>query len=125
MYLISFPGGSEGKESTCNVGDLGSIPGLGRFPGGGYGSPLQYACLENPMDKGAWGATVHGVAKSQTGLSDEAQHSTFDRQYMIHANVSSHSLLFKIKSSIKEKFKWGTKEKSSKEKKDFLVTQLK
>ena len=65
MYLISFPGGSEGKESACNVGDLGSIPGL-RVPGGGYGNPLQYACLENPVDRGAWGATVHGVPKSQT-----------------------------------------------------------
>ena len=45
---MGFPGGSEGKESACNVGDLGSIPGLGRFPGGGHGNPLQYSCLENP-----------------------------------------------------------------------------
>ena len=66
---MGFPGGSDGKESVCNVGDLGLIPGLGRSPGGGHGNPLQYSCLENPMDRGAWQATVHGVAKSHTGLS--------------------------------------------------------
>ena len=58
------------KESACNVGDVGLIPGLGRFPGGGHGNPLQYSCLENPTDRGAWWATVHGVGKSQTRLSD-------------------------------------------------------
>ena len=56
--------------SACNAGDLGSIPGLGRSPGEGNGSPLQYSCLENPMDRGACWATVHGVAKSRTQLSD-------------------------------------------------------
>ena len=55
-----------------NAGDVGSIPGLGRSPGGGHGNPLQYSCLENPIDRGAWQATVHGVAKSQTGLSNLA-----------------------------------------------------
>ena len=65
-----FPGGSDGKESVCNVRDLGSIPGLGRSPGGGHGNRLQYSCLENSMDRGAWWATVHGVTKSQTRLSD-------------------------------------------------------
>ena len=69
-FLLSFPGGSDGKVSACNVGDPGSIPGLGRSPGGGNGNPLQYSCLENPMDGGAWQATVHGVAKSRTRLSD-------------------------------------------------------
>ena len=64
-----FPGGSEVKVSACNVGDPGSIPGLGRSPGEGNGNPLQYSCLENPMEGGAWQATVHGVAKSQTRLS--------------------------------------------------------
>ena len=64
-----FPGGSEVKASACKVGDLGSIPGLGRSPGERNGNPLQYSCLENPMDRGAWWATVHGVAKSQTQLS--------------------------------------------------------
>ena len=61
-----FPGGSEGKEFACNVGDPGSIPGLGRPPAEGNGNPLQYPCLENPMDRGAWWATVHRVPKSRT-----------------------------------------------------------
>ena len=61
--FLGFPGGSDSKEFICNVGDLGSIPGLGRFAGGGHGNPLQYSCLENPMDRGAWWATVHGVTK--------------------------------------------------------------
>ena len=65
-----FPGGSEGKESACNAGDLGLIPGLGRCPGEGKGCPLHYSCLENSMDRGAWWATVRGVAKSLTRLSD-------------------------------------------------------
>ena len=64
--LKGFPGGSEVKASACNAGDLGSIPGLGRSTGEGNGNPLKYSCLENPMDGGAWWATVHGVAKSQT-----------------------------------------------------------
>ena len=57
---------SEAKASACNVGDLGSIPGLGRYPGEGNGNPLQYSCLANPMDRGALWAIVHGAAKSQT-----------------------------------------------------------
>ena len=61
-----FPGGSVVKNLSISAGDKGSIPGLGRSPGGGYGNPLQYSCLENPVDKGAWPATIHGVAKSQT-----------------------------------------------------------
>ena len=56
-------GGSDGKESACNPGDLGSIPGLGRSPGEGNGNPLQYSCLENPMGRGGWQATVHGAAR--------------------------------------------------------------
>ena len=63
---LGFPGGSESKASACSAGDLGSIPGLGRSPGEGNGNPLQYSCLENPMDGGAWWATVHRVAKSCT-----------------------------------------------------------
>ena len=62
----AFPGGSDGKASAYNVGDPGLIPGLGRSPGEGNGNPLQYSCLENPMDRGAWLGTVHGVAKSRT-----------------------------------------------------------
>ena len=69
-HVEVFPGGSHGEESTCNAGNLRSVPGLGRSPGEGNGSPLDYACLENSMDRGSWRATVHGVAKSQTGLSD-------------------------------------------------------
>ena len=65
-----LPGGSDSKASAHNVGDLGSIPGLGRSPGEGNGNPLQYSCLENSIDGGAWWATVHGVAKSWTQLSD-------------------------------------------------------
>ena len=61
-----FPGGSDGKESACNAGDPGLIPGPGRSPGEGHSNPLQYSFLENSMDRGAWWATVHGVAKSQT-----------------------------------------------------------
>ena len=70
IETLDFPGGSEVKASACNVGDLGSIPGWGSSPGEGNGNPLQYSCLENPMDRGAWQATVHGVAKSWTRLSD-------------------------------------------------------
>ena len=54
MYVLGFPGGSDGKVSACNAGDLGSILGLGRSPGQGYGNPLQYSCLENSTDRGAW-----------------------------------------------------------------------
>ena len=67
---LDFPGGSDGKASAYDAGDLGSIPGLGRSPGEGNGNPLQYYCLENPMDRGAWQATVHGVTKSRTRLRD-------------------------------------------------------
>ena len=70
LLMCMFPGGSDGKASVYNVGDLGSIPGSGRSPGEGNGNPLQYYSLENPMDRGAWKATVHGVAKSWTRLSD-------------------------------------------------------
>ena len=70
LVAHGFPGGSDSKESACNVGDLGSIPGSGRSPGEGNGNPLQYSCLENPMDRGAWQTTVHGVIKSWRHLSD-------------------------------------------------------
>ena len=69
-YEVGFPGGSEDKAFAYNAGDPGSIPGLGRSPGEGNGNPLQYSCLKNPMDRGAWQATVHGVTKSQTRLND-------------------------------------------------------
>ena len=66
--LLGFPHSSVGKEYACNAGDPGSVPGSGRSPGEGNDYPLQYSCLENPIDRGAWQATVHGVAR--VGLSD-------------------------------------------------------
>ena len=70
-HIMGFPGGSDSKAPACNVGDLGSIPALGRSPGKGNGNPLlQYFCLENSTDGGAWWATVHGVTKSRTRLSN-------------------------------------------------------
>ena len=84
-----FPGGSDGKVSVYNVGDLSSIPRSGRSPGEGSGNPLQYYCLENPMDRGAWWATVHGVTKSRTQLSN----STF--QYMETTKVFIDKWMFK------------------------------
>ena len=65
-----FPGGSDGKEPACNMGDLGSLPGLGRCPGEGNGNPLHCSCLENSMDGGAWWAMVHGVTMNWTPRSD-------------------------------------------------------
>ena len=73
-----LPGGLSGKESSCNAGgtgDMGSIPESGRSPGGGPGVPLQYSCLENPMERGAWRATVHRVTKSRTRLSNLSRHA--------------------------------------------------
>ena len=63
---MGFPGGLGGKDSSCNAGDLGLIPGSERSLGARHGNPLQYSCLENPMDRGTWWATVHGVTKSRT-----------------------------------------------------------
>ena len=84
-----FPGGSEVKASACNAGDLGLIPGSGRSSGEGNGNPLQYSCLKNPMDGGAWWATVHGVAKSRTQLSD----FTFT---FTHTHTSTHTIITKM-----------------------------
>jgi len=75
VCLVSFtrmgsPGGSDSEESTYNAGDLGSIPGSRRSPGEGHDKPLQYSFLENSVHSGTWQATVHGVTKSQTLLSD-------------------------------------------------------
>ena len=63
---MDFPGGSDGKESACSAGNPSSIPGPGRCHGEGNGNPLQFSCLENSRDRGAWQATVHGITKSQT-----------------------------------------------------------
>ena len=70
LYITGFLGGSDGKESACNAGDPGLIPGWGRSPREGHGNPLKYSCLENSMDRGAWRATVRGVTKKWTHLND-------------------------------------------------------
>ena len=70
LYKKELPRWLRGKESACNAGDTGMIPGSGRSPGEGNGNPLQYSCLETPMERRAWQAAVHGVAKSQMQLGD-------------------------------------------------------
>ena len=80
---MGFPGGSVGQEFACNAGEPGSIPGLGRSPADWTGYPLQYSGLQNFMDRGAWQATVHGVAKSRTRLSDFHFFSTGSTNIMI------------------------------------------
>ena len=85
--FLGFPCGSAGKESACNAGDLDSIPGLGRSPGEGNGNTLQYSCLENSMDRGAWWATtVHGFTKSWTLLSTHRLLCIF-----IHTHTHTHT----------------------------------
>ena len=81
-----FPGGSDSKESACNAGDWDSIPGSGRSPEEGNGNPLQYSCLENSMDRGAWRGTVDGVTKSQTRLRDfySLIHSWLEDNHLIN-----------------------------------------
>ena len=88
---LDFSGGSDGKASACNAGDLGLITGMGRSPGEGNGNPLQYSCLKNSMDGGAWQATAHVVAKVQTGLSN------FTFTFQLHAlekEMATHSSIF-------------------------------
>ena len=80
--IKGFPGGSDSKESAFNARDLGSIPGSGRSPGGGNVNPLQYSCLENSMDRGAWQARVHGIAK--TNLNNE-ENSLMVQRLRLHA----------------------------------------
>ena len=70
IKLVGFSSGLDGKESACNAGDPGSVSGWRRSPGEGNGNRLQYSCLENPMNRGSWLVTVHGIAKSQTLLSN-------------------------------------------------------
>ena len=73
MLARGFPGSSAGKKFACNAGDPGLIPGSRRSPGEGHGSPVQYSCLKIPMDRGAWWATVHGVAKTQAHYASEGK----------------------------------------------------
>ena len=79
-YTCGSPGGSDGEESACSAGDPGSILGSGRPPGEGNGNPLQYSCLGNPMDRGAWWATVHGVSKSILAME---RYSAFKRKEIL------------------------------------------
>ena len=95
----AFPGGSDGKESTCNVTDLGSVPGLGRSPGEGNGNPLQYSCLENPMDRGAWWATVHRVTWSWTWLSNYTTTTDVSKICMFSEKVYKHRIQWNPKTS--------------------------
>ena len=92
---MGFLGGSDVKESACDVGDLGLIPGLGRSPGGGNGNPLQYSCLGNPMDRRAWPATVQGVAKSWTRLKQLSTH--------VHAILHSSGTSLQKKEGVTRK----------------------
>ena len=91
MYisLRELPGELSGKESICSAGDAGdtcSVPGLGRFPGGGHGNPVQYSCLGNSMDRGAWQATEHGVTNSLTQLKQLSTHHT----YLIRTTITKN-----------------------------------
>ena len=90
---VGFPGGPDGKEFTCNVGDLGSIPGLGRSPGGGYSNPLHYSYLKNPMDRGAWEAVGHGGHK-ESDMSERLStaHVALVFGYMNHRPLNSKIL---------------------------------
>ena len=90
IIISQFPGSSDGKAYSYNVGDLGSISGLGRSPGEGNGNPPQYSCLENPMDQGAWWATVHGVSKSWTRLSNFILCKTYILCVNIHTYYVRH-----------------------------------
>ena len=92
--LQGFPGGSVGKESAHSAGDAGLIPGSRRSPGGGHGNPLRHSCLENPRDRGAWHATVHGVAKSWTQMKHLSTHAC-TRVYILEQpqrNTQFHSV---------------------------------
>ena len=88
---MGFPRGSVVKNLPANAGGVGSIPRLGRSPGEGNGNPLQYSCLGNPMDRGAWRATVHGVAKSPIGLSNLTHKLTAEGEAQLEGIKGSRS----------------------------------
>ena len=113
IWTASKPLSSDGKVSACNAGDLGLIPRSGRSPGEGSGNPLQYSCLQNPMDGGAWGTAVHGVAKSQTRLSDfthSLTHSPICKETPL-SPVSSGTSRRKLPSERWQRFWWLVQDK--------------
>ena len=90
--MTGFLGGSASKESACNEGDSGLIPGSGRSRGEGNGNPLQYSCLKNPMGRGAWQDTIQGVTKSQTRLRDERYYYYLDDSHEVGLQSSQFTL---------------------------------
>ena len=86
--ILGFPGSSDGKETACSAGDLGSIPGVGRSPGEGNGNPLQYSGLENPTDRGAWRATVPGVAKSWAQLCNQHFYTSTNKSEQVSTGTT-------------------------------------
>ena len=106
--MKGLPQWLRGKDSACNAGVAGLIPGLGRCPGGGHGNPLQYFCLENPTDRGAWQATVHWVAKSQIRLKQLNIHPFRISQVLFPKKTLA---LFTLSTSdtviLQEKFPWN------------------
>ena len=102
LFSTGFPGGAEVKASGCKVRDLGSIPGLGRSPGKGNGNPLQYSCLENPMDGGAWWAAVHGLQRAGSAQKREEWSLCVPVCVHIHTLISLH-LFSKISWSLLSK----------------------
>ena len=87
---MGFPGGSDDKESACSIGNQGSIPGLGRSPGEGDGYPLQYSCMENSMDREAWQAIIHGVARDRHNLATKPQPAEPDGLQSIESQRLRH-----------------------------------
>ena len=105
VCVYRFLGGSDSEESACNAGGLGLIPGKGRSPGERKGNPLHYSWLEKSMDRGAWWATVHGVTKSQTWLSDWHTFSVYTDHFAVHLNLTQHcrSIILQLKQRKKKK----------------------
>ena len=104
LWYAVHPRNSAVKESACNAGDTRLIPGWGRAPGGGYDNPLQYSCLENPMDRGAWQATVHGVTQNRTGLKRLSTHTA--RCVVIKNLIEYPSTLYYKYPRFRVRFYW-------------------
>ena len=113
--MLGLPWQLSGKESSCNAGDtgdVGSIPGSGRSPHGGHGNPFQYSCLENHMDRGAWWAAVHRVAKSQTRLKQLSVHTcTHTHTHSIMITLFKLSYISWNSNSLNETAEWAGKKK--------------